>query len=101
MHAAVHRRTETGEVLGEAETLTPEQALALFTTPLDAPGGRPRRIATSAAADFCLLKLPWHVARTRLRSEDVALTVCNGQVQWRTEDAAPPNAQFAAALAGR
>ena len=83
MHAAVHRRTASDEVLGEAETLTPEQALALFTTPLDAPGGKPRRIALGAAADFCLLKLPWHVARSRLRSEDVALTVRNGQVQWR------------------
>lgn len=83
MRAAVSRRTASGDVLGPAETLTPEQALALFTSPLDTPGGAPRRIAAGAAADFCLLKSPWRIAREHLRAEDVAATVRTGRVQWR------------------
>ena len=83
MRAAVNRRTASGSVLGQAETLTPEQALALFTTPLDAPGGAPRQVAVGAPADFCLLKSPWRIARQRLRKEDVAATVYAGRVQWR------------------
>ena len=87
MRAAVNRRTASGEVLGAEEVLTPEEALRLFTTPLDAPGGAPRRIAVGTAADFCLLTLPWRLARRRLHSDDVALTVRDGRVQW---SAAPP-----------
>ena len=82
MRAAVNRQTPSGEVLGAEEVLTPEEALRLFTTPLDAPGAAPRRIAVGTAADFCLLTLPWQQARRRLRSEDVALTVRDGRVQW-------------------
>ena len=82
MRAAVDRRTAHGDVLGAEEALTPEQALALFTSPLDAPGAAPRRIAVGTAADFCLLTLPWRQARVRLRSDDVAATVRDGRVQW-------------------
>ena len=87
MRAAVNRRTASGEVLGAEEVLTPEEALRLFTTPLDAPGAAPRRIAVGTAADFCLLTLPWRQARLRLRSEDVALTVRDGRVQWSASPA--------------
>ena len=83
MRAAVNRRTASGSVLGQAEALTPEQALALFTTPLDAPGGAPRQVAVGAPADFCLLQSPWRIARQRLLSQDVAATVYAGRVQWR------------------
>ena len=87
MRAAVNRRTASGEVLGAEEALTPEEALRLFTTPLDAPGAAPRRIAVGTAADFCLLTLPWRQARLRLRSEDVALAVRDGRVQWSASSA--------------
>ena len=82
MAAAVSRRTTSGKLIGEKEALTPERALALFTTPADAPGGEPRRIAAGEPADLCLLKLPWSRARERLRHDDVAATVRAGSVTY-------------------
>lgn len=84
MAAAVQRRTPTGSVLGAAETLTPEQALALFTTPLDAPGGTPRQVERGVAADLCILDRPWRDARRDLADVRVAATILGG---WQTYDA--------------
>jgi len=75
MRAAVDRRTPAGRVIGEDETLTPERALELFLTPLDEPGGNPRRVAVGTAADFCILDHPWQAARERLQAGLVAATV--------------------------
>ncbi|TAJ52804.1 MAG: metal-dependent hydrolase, partial [Nevskiaceae bacterium] len=66
MAAAVQRRTAAGRRLGADEALSPEQALALFLAPLDNPGGPPRRLATGAPADLCLLDRPWAVAAADL-----------------------------------
>jgi len=82
MQAAVSRRTQGGAVMGAAEALTPEQALALFTTPLDAPGALPRRIAVGAAADLCLLDRPWAAARADLAAVQVRQTWRAGQTLW-------------------
>lgn len=58
--AAVTRLTQPGAtVLGEAEQVTPEQALGLFLSPLDDPGGQPRLVEPKLAADLCLLESPW------------------------------------------
>jgi predicted amidohydrolase YtcJ len=78
MRAAVDRRTPAGAVLGEAERLTPERALALFTSPAEAPGGAPRRVAVGAVADLCLLARGWAEVRTRLDAADVCATFCSG-----------------------
>ena len=75
MRAAVARRTADGEIVGEHETLSPEQSLALFLTPLDDPGGTPRRIEVGALADFCVLARPWQQARTSLSAALVATSV--------------------------
>jgi predicted amidohydrolase YtcJ len=83
MQAAVDRRTAAGETLGPGEALSPERALALFTTPPDAPGGAPRRIAPGARADLCLLDRPWSRARDALASEAVLATIGDGQVLYR------------------
>ena len=80
MQAAVDRRTAAGETLAAAEGLSPERALALFTTPPDAPGGAPRRIAPGARADLCLLDRPWSRAREALESEAVVATIGAGKV---------------------
>ena len=77
MRAAVERRTTDGEVVGEHEALSPEQSLALFLTPLDDPGGTPRRIAVGALAEFCVLARPWKQARTSLSAELIATSVNN------------------------
>ena len=83
MQAAVDRRTQTGLLLGADERLAPERALALFTSPPEAPGDAPRRIAVGARADLCLLDRPWSKAREPLSSECVAATLRDGCVLWR------------------
>jgi predicted amidohydrolase YtcJ len=79
----VDRRTAAGETLGAGEALSPERALALFTTPPEAPGGPPRRIAPGARADLCLLDRPWARARNALASEMVVATIGAGEVLYR------------------
>lgn len=83
--AAVRRRTPSHAALGPAEALTPEEALALYTTAPEDPGGAPRRVEAGAVADLCLLALPWHRARERLCSADVAATWCGGELIWQRD----------------
>jgi predicted amidohydrolase YtcJ len=82
IQAAVDRRTAAGAALGAGEALSPERALALFTTPADAPGGAPRRIEPGAPADLCLLDRPWARARDRLERELVVATLGAGAPLW-------------------
>jgi predicted amidohydrolase YtcJ len=82
MQAAVDRRTAAGERLAADEALSPERALALFTTAADAPGGAPRRIEPGARADLCLLDRPWARARDALASDAVAATLGAGKLLW-------------------
>jgi predicted amidohydrolase YtcJ len=79
MRAAVDRIAPDGAPLGPDETLTPERALALFTSPADAPGAAPRRIEPGSPADLCLLDRPWSAARRQLESKHVVATWCDGQ----------------------
>ena len=58
MRAAVDRQSDCGHTLGAEEQVTPEQALALFTSPPHAPGAAPRRVQVGAPADLCLLDRP-------------------------------------------
>ena len=81
--AAVDRRTARGATLGADEALSPERALALFTTAPAQPGGRPRRVAPGAPADLCLLDRPWSRARDRLESAAVAATIRAGTPCYR------------------
>jgi predicted amidohydrolase YtcJ len=79
MQAAVDRRTAGGATLGADEALSPERALALFTTPAEAPGGAPRRVVPGARGDLCLLDRPWARARDALASDLVAATIAGGR----------------------
>ncbi len=56
--AATGRRTRGGVVLGAAERVDARVALDWFLTPLDDPGGAPRRLIVGAPADLCLLSVP-------------------------------------------
>lgn len=85
MQAALDRRTPSGIRLAEKEALTPERALALFTTPAEAPGDAPRRIAPGERADLCLLDRPWARARDSLASENVVATWIAGRLRWQSE----------------
>jgi predicted amidohydrolase YtcJ len=78
MQAAVERRTRNGVVLSPDERLSPEQALALFTTHWSAPGGPVRQLRVGAAADLCLLREPWAVVREALADVEVLATVQDG-----------------------
>lgn len=75
MLAAVERQTADGDIIAGNETLTPEQALGLFLTPLDSPGGTPRRVVVGAPVDFCVLGKRWEEARDSLGAELVSCTV--------------------------
>jgi predicted amidohydrolase YtcJ len=83
MQAAVDRRSAGGATLAADEALSPERALALFTTAAEAPGGPPRRVAPGAEADLCLLDRPWSRARDALASDAVAATIAAGRVLWQ------------------
>ena len=82
MRAAVARRSESGRALGLDEALSPERALALFTTAPEDPGGAPRRVVAGAPADLCLLARPWREAREDLRAEQVRAAFCAGELAW-------------------
>jgi predicted amidohydrolase YtcJ len=83
MRAALERRTEKGLTLGPDEALEPERALGLFTSPAEAPGAAPRRVDVGAAADLCLLDVPWEVARHELSSRCVRATLREGNLIWQ------------------
>ncbi len=83
MDAAVHRTTAAGHVLGAAEAVTPESAVALFTGPPNAPGASLPRIVPGDRADLCLLDRPWACARQNLGDVRVAMTIKSGKVIWR------------------
>ena len=85
MQAAVERRTAAGARLCEKEALTPERALALFTTEPTSPGGAPRRIEPGRRADLCLLREPWERARERLSADGVRATFCAGRLVWDSD----------------
>ena len=83
MRAAVERRTEAGERLGPGEALSPERALALFTSPALAPGAPPRRVEPGAVADLCLIDRPWAAARDALDARFVAAALVAGELVFR------------------
>lgn len=99
MRAAVSRTSRSGIALGPAERLSPEQALALFTSAAGDPGGACRTVAVGEAADLCLLGCTWEKARLRLRSEDVRATIRQGALIFHREqtlDTLRPHATGAA-----
>ena len=76
-------------MIGAREALTPERALALFTTWASEPGGVPRRVQKGAVADLCVLDGPWREARLALNAAHVRATLRGGTF---TYDRARPTA---------
>jgi predicted amidohydrolase YtcJ len=74
MHAAVHRRSRSGEILGATETVSPEVALSLFTKGFGKSGG--------GRADLCLLDAPWRRVREDLSKDHVVATLRAGKLIW-------------------
>jgi predicted amidohydrolase YtcJ len=79
MRVAVNRKSGSGDYLGRGESLTPEQALALYTSPAGSPGAPARTIEIGQTADLCLLDRSWREARSRLVHRDVLATVKHGE----------------------
>jgi predicted amidohydrolase YtcJ len=82
--AAVERRTPRGAVLGPGDCLAPLDALRLFLTPLERPGGVPRRVVVGARADLCLLVCPLAAALAAPSSQHVRLVLRAGAVIHRS-----------------
>ncbi|PLW69180.1 amidohydrolase family protein [Pseudohalioglobus lutimaris] len=80
MRAAVERTTASGRRVAAKEVLSPEQALALFTTDPRKPGSGTLVVEQGVVADFCLLDRPWISARGRLDCADVLATVRGGEL---------------------
>jgi predicted amidohydrolase YtcJ len=88
MAAAVSRRTRDGALIGEAEALTPEQALDLYLRAPEALGQR-RRVAVGAAADLCLIDRPWARAREALAAVRVRAAWVDGRMIFDGVDQPP------------
>lgn len=67
--------------LAPEERITPRRALDGLLTPLDDPGGTPRRVTVGAAADLCLLRVPLAEALSSPDAGVVAVTICGGRPQ--------------------
>ena len=83
--AAATRRTSTGRMLGEAERISTAEALQRYLTPLDNPGGPPRRVCVGAPADLVLLDRPLVAALAAPRAEHIRYTLVRGQVCYGSE----------------
>jgi predicted amidohydrolase YtcJ len=79
MRAAVRRRTDSDLRMGPEEALEPEEALRLYTSPLDAPGTGTSAPRVGDVADLCLLAAPWAEARTELSADLVGVTILAGR----------------------
>ncbi len=82
MRAAVLRQTRTGQVIGEAESLSPEQALNLYTSALQKPGVTGSKLEVGTRADLCLLTQPWSKLCVDFGLAKVALTLRGGRPIW-------------------
>jgi predicted amidohydrolase YtcJ len=80
VRAAVERTTASGHALGPGERLPPAEALDLFLSPLEHPGGPARRVTVGAAADLVLLHQPLRTALAEPSAEQVRLTLVGGAV---------------------
>ncbi len=77
--AASARRTRCGAVLGAGEAITPLQALRLFLSAPDNPGGTSRQVKVGAQADLCLLNVSLETALGAPDRACVAATLITGQ----------------------
>lgn len=80
MQAAVQRCTQAGQSLGGDEALTAQQALALYLTPLQQPGGRPRQLRVGEPADLCLLAHGWAQLKPDFSRARVRMTCIGGEI---------------------
>ena len=84
MWAAVKRETQPGQqVIAPQERVAAAQARDLFLSPLDDPGGKPRRVSEGMAADICLLHEPWDEVARSMPENPVRTVWIGGQQSGR------------------
>lgn len=82
IRAAVHRRTPSGAVLGEAERISAHAALQLFLGTATAPTV-PRSVAPGQPGDLCVLDVPPATLLDVLDGGAVTATVIDGEIAYR------------------
>lgn len=70
----------------EAESISPELALALYTKPSGDAGAASRKVEIGAVADLCLLDRPWVQARDRLAEVRPVATWISGELVYNRID---------------
>ncbi len=73
----------------EAEAVSPETALALYTKPCHDAGAPARRVEVEAIADLCLIDRPWAEARMNLGDVKVKATWVGGSLVYNGVNEAP------------
>jgi predicted amidohydrolase YtcJ len=81
IRAAIERRSPSGASVGRSERIAAEAALGLYLSPLDDPGGPPRRVRPGEPADLVVLCAPLEEALRDPSRELVRATVINGVLQ--------------------
>lgn len=81
MAAAVKRPV----IAGQSEEISPEQALAFFSKPLNDAGATPRKINVGEPADLCLLDRPWLSARDDLSAIKPVATWVKGDLAYKSK----------------
>ncbi|KOS53115.1 amidohydrolase family protein [Rhodococcus rhodochrous] len=79
--AATTRRAPTGHVVGAPEKITAAEALDRYLTPLDDPGGEPRRLEVGAPADLILFDRPLTDVLTDPSAQFLRCTISRGQIR--------------------
>lgn len=80
MQSAIDRCSLKGTVIGPEESLSPEQALNLYTSPLETPACVLQTIAVGQKADLCLMDAPWAGIRSRLAEARPRLVLKAGNI---------------------
>ncbi|MGU3654825.1 amidohydrolase family protein [Mycolicibacterium sp. A43C] len=82
MRAAVHRRTPSGALLGEAERIDARSALELFLGTATAPADV-RTVDPGQPGDLCVLDAPPKQVLTELDGRSVVATLIGGELAYR------------------
>lgn len=73
----------------EAESISPETALGLYTKPTNDAGAGPRKLVIGAVADMCLLDRTWVEARNSLADVVVQATWIDGSLVYNRVNETP------------
>lgn len=78
--AAVHRQAGDGTVIGPAERIDPDQALAAYLGEQADPGGPPRTVHIGGPADLVVLRVPLSEALLAPSREAVRAVIIGGEL---------------------